>query len=153
MGISWELARAPQPGLCGNPSRTVKQSRRRPWLEPTTSGYDNRPTEADHGFYTARLLPGVSGVRRFPGEPDKLIPPSSRSVENHRHDDATMAKHSSGIEPLRRRKRCHGSYDRVYDRADAHIHLANKQADEIGRGKVSASFRYAVAQTPCDAAP
>lgn len=36
--------------------------------------------------------------------------------------------------------------DRFYDRADAHIHLANKQAEEIGRGKVSSSFMYAVAR-------
>jgi hypothetical protein len=34
-----------------------------------------------------------------------------------------------------------------YERADAHIHLANNQvSDEIGRGMVSASFMYAVAR-------
>jgi hypothetical protein len=33
-----------------------------------------------------------------------------------------------------------------YKRADAHIHLANAQLAEIGRGKVSASFMYAVAR-------
>ena len=34
-----------------------------------------------------------------------------------------------------------------YDRADAHIHLSNSQInDEIGPGKVSASFLYSVAR-------
>jgi len=33
-----------------------------------------------------------------------------------------------------------------YKRADAHIHLANAQLAEVGRGKVSASFMYAVAR-------
>lgn len=33
-----------------------------------------------------------------------------------------------------------------YDRADAFIHLANDQNKDIGRGKVSASFMYAVAR-------
>ncbi len=37
--------------------------------------------------------------------------------------------------------------DEFYDRADAHIHLSNEQiSEEIGRGKVSASFMYAVAR-------
>lgn len=36
--------------------------------------------------------------------------------------------------------------DKFYDRADEHIHLANKQCADIGRGKVSASFLYAVAR-------
>lgn len=37
--------------------------------------------------------------------------------------------------------------DEFYDRADAHIHLSNDQITEkIGRGKVSASFMYAVAR-------
>jgi hypothetical protein len=36
--------------------------------------------------------------------------------------------------------------EHFFDRADAHIHLANKQVGEIGRGKVSASFMYAVAR-------
>ncbi len=33
-----------------------------------------------------------------------------------------------------------------YDRADAFIHLANDQNKDIGRGKVSASFMYAVSR-------
>lgn len=34
-----------------------------------------------------------------------------------------------------------------YERADAHIHLANDQInEEVGRGKVSASFMYSVAR-------
>ncbi|MFT4076539.1 MAG: DUF3144 domain-containing protein [Asticcacaulis sp.] len=33
-----------------------------------------------------------------------------------------------------------------YDRADAHIHLANSQVDGVGRGKVSASMMYANAR-------
>lgn len=34
-----------------------------------------------------------------------------------------------------------------YDRADAHIHLSNDQiTEEIGRGKVSASFMYSLAR-------
>jgi len=36
--------------------------------------------------------------------------------------------------------------DKFYDRADAFIHLGNEQCKEIGRGKVSASFMYAVAR-------
>ena len=36
--------------------------------------------------------------------------------------------------------------DRFYERADAHIHLANEHVEDIGRGKVSASFMYAVAR-------
>lgn len=36
--------------------------------------------------------------------------------------------------------------DKFYDRADAHIHLSNEQASEIGRGKVSASMMYATAR-------
>ena len=37
--------------------------------------------------------------------------------------------------------------DQFYDRADAHIDLSNSQiTDEIGRGKVSASFMYSVAR-------
>ena len=37
--------------------------------------------------------------------------------------------------------------DEFYDRADAHIHLANDQISEkIGRGKVSASFMYGLAR-------
>lgn len=35
--------------------------------------------------------------------------------------------------------------DQFFERADAHIHLSNSQISEkIGRGKVSASFMYAV---------
>lgn len=33
-----------------------------------------------------------------------------------------------------------------YDRADAFIHLANEQNQDIGGGKVSASFMYALAR-------
>ena len=33
-----------------------------------------------------------------------------------------------------------------YPRADAHIDLANEQVAEVSRGKVSASFMYAVAR-------
>ncbi len=33
-----------------------------------------------------------------------------------------------------------------YDRADAHIHLSNEQAEVISRGKVSASMMYATAR-------
>jgi hypothetical protein len=36
--------------------------------------------------------------------------------------------------------------DKFYDRADAFIHLANVQCDELDRGKVSASFLYSVAR-------
>lgn len=37
--------------------------------------------------------------------------------------------------------------DKFYDRADAHIDLANSQiTEQIGRGKVSASLMYAVAR-------
>jgi len=36
--------------------------------------------------------------------------------------------------------------DKFYDRADSYIHLANEQCGGIGRGKVSASFMYAVAR-------
>lgn len=37
--------------------------------------------------------------------------------------------------------------DQFFDRADAHIHLSNSQISEkAGRGKVSASFMYAVAR-------
>jgi hypothetical protein len=36
--------------------------------------------------------------------------------------------------------------NKFYDRADEHIHLANGQCEDIGRGKVSASFLYAVAR-------
>jgi hypothetical protein len=36
--------------------------------------------------------------------------------------------------------------DRFYERADAHIHIANEHVEDIGRGKVSASFMYAVAR-------
>ena len=37
--------------------------------------------------------------------------------------------------------------DEFYERADAHIHLSNDQiTEEVGRGKVSASFMYAVAR-------
>lgn len=36
--------------------------------------------------------------------------------------------------------------DKFYDRADEHIHLANRQCADIGRGKVSASFLYAAAR-------
>jgi hypothetical protein len=32
--------------------------------------------------------------------------------------------------------------EHFYERADAHIHLANDHMGEIGRGKVSASFLY-----------
>lgn len=33
-----------------------------------------------------------------------------------------------------------------YDRADAHIHLANEHCADTGRGKVSASFMYGCAR-------
>ena len=33
-----------------------------------------------------------------------------------------------------------------YERADAHIHLSNTQAQSIGRGKVSASMLYSAAR-------
>ena len=33
-----------------------------------------------------------------------------------------------------------------YDRADAHIHLANKHSDGVGIGKVSASLLYAASR-------
>lgn len=36
--------------------------------------------------------------------------------------------------------------EHFYDRADAHIHLANVHTDDIGRGKVSASFLYGAAR-------
>ena len=36
--------------------------------------------------------------------------------------------------------------DKFYDRADEHIHLANKHLETVGRGKVSASFMYAVSR-------
>jgi hypothetical protein len=36
--------------------------------------------------------------------------------------------------------------DEFYNRADAHIHLANDQSDDIGRGKVSASFMFALSR-------
>ena len=36
--------------------------------------------------------------------------------------------------------------DAFYDRADAHIHLANSQIENISRGKVSASMMYANAR-------
>ncbi len=37
--------------------------------------------------------------------------------------------------------------DEFYERADAHIHLSNSQiSEEIGTGKVSASFMYSVAR-------
>lgn len=37
--------------------------------------------------------------------------------------------------------------DAFYDRADAHINLSNTQiTEDIGRGKVSASFMYSVAR-------
>lgn len=37
--------------------------------------------------------------------------------------------------------------DNFYNRADDHIHLANDQiTEEIGKGKVSASFMYSVAR-------
>jgi Protein of unknown function (DUF3144) len=36
--------------------------------------------------------------------------------------------------------------DAFFKRADAHIHLANAQLAEAGRGKVSASLMYAVAR-------
>ena len=37
--------------------------------------------------------------------------------------------------------------DNFYDRADEHINLSNSQiSEEIGRGKVSASFMYSVAR-------
>ena len=35
---------------------------------------------------------------------------------------------------------------KFYERADAHIHLANDQIGEITRGKVSASMLYATAR-------
>lgn len=36
--------------------------------------------------------------------------------------------------------------DAFYDRADAHIHLSNKQLGDAGAGKVSASMMYATAR-------
>mgnify|MGYP000853192019 FL=1 len=36
--------------------------------------------------------------------------------------------------------------DEFYDRADEHIHLANQHLDAVSRGKVSASFMYAVSR-------
>ena len=36
--------------------------------------------------------------------------------------------------------------EQFYSRADAHIHLSNKQCGEIGMGKVSASMMYATAR-------
>gem|GEM_PF-288107 len=37
--------------------------------------------------------------------------------------------------------------DEFYNRADEHINLSNEQmSDEVGRGKVSASFMYSVAR-------
>ena len=36
--------------------------------------------------------------------------------------------------------------ERFFERADAHIHLANGHAEEIGRGKVCASFLYGAAR-------
>jgi hypothetical protein len=36
--------------------------------------------------------------------------------------------------------------EQFYERADAHIYLANEHVEEIGRGRVSASFMYAVAR-------
>lgn len=36
--------------------------------------------------------------------------------------------------------------DKFYDRADAHIHLANSHLAEVGRGKASASMLYATAR-------
>ncbi|TYC61242.1 DUF3144 domain-containing protein [Zoogloea oleivorans] len=36
--------------------------------------------------------------------------------------------------------------EQFYERADAHIHLSNEQAQSIGRGKVSASMMYATAR-------
>src|SRR3546814_18404151 len=36
--------------------------------------------------------------------------------------------------------------EHFYERADAHIHLANDHTTDIGRGKVSASFLYGAAR-------
>jgi hypothetical protein len=36
--------------------------------------------------------------------------------------------------------------DQYYERADAHIDLANSQLADVSRGKVSSSFMYAVAR-------
>lgn len=36
--------------------------------------------------------------------------------------------------------------DDFYNRADAHIHVANEQTDKVSRGKVSASMMYATAR-------
>jgi hypothetical protein len=36
--------------------------------------------------------------------------------------------------------------DKFYERADAHIHLSNDQAKDIGRGTVSASMMFATAR-------
>lgn len=37
--------------------------------------------------------------------------------------------------------------EQFFDRADAHIHLSNSQiSEQVGRGKVSASFMYAIAR-------
>ena len=33
-----------------------------------------------------------------------------------------------------------------YERADGHIHLANEHLEDVGRGKVSASFLYGAAR-------
>ena len=39
-----------------------------------------------------------------------------------------------------------GTDEHFYERADAHIHLANEHIQDIGRGKVSASFLYGAAR-------
>lgn len=49
-----------------------------------------------------------------------------------------------------------GQDDQFFKRADAHIHLANDQLKDAGRGKVSASLMYATARfnawvTACEA--
>lgn len=36
--------------------------------------------------------------------------------------------------------------DDFYNRADAHIHIANEQIEKVDRGKVSASMMYATAR-------
>lgn len=36
-----------------------------------------------------------------------------------------------------------------YKRADAHIHIANEQTEEVSRGRVSASMMYATARFNC----
>ena len=36
--------------------------------------------------------------------------------------------------------------DKFFDRADKHIHLSNRQLEDVSKGKVSASMMYSVAR-------